>query len=86
MTLDKLRVTNVSSTQIANKTTSCQLARLTKPLRMTNFEGRINTKWTNPYLQKVVLQKCLSICLKQQQQQKPRRSRWRRTRNALRIR
>ena len=87
MTLDKLRVTTVWSTQSANKTTSRQLARLTKALATTNFEGPIDTEWTNPYLRKMVLQRRLLVCpQQQQQQQKPRRSPWRRACNALRVR
>ena len=58
---DPGQVMTVSSTQSANKTTSHQLGCLTKPLTMTNFKGRIDTEWTNPYLQKVVLQRRLSV-------------------------
>ena len=79
----------VASMPSANKTTSHEIGRLTKPSTTTNFE-RIDTEWANPYLQRVVLQRRLSVrpqqYQQQQQQQKPRRSRWRRARNALHVR
>ena len=41
-------------TSANNKTTSRELAHLAKPLTRTNFEGRIDTRWTNPYLRQLV--------------------------------